>query len=281
MPEIRHLLIAANAMARKDSRDSRLCIRCILSALTISFLVFLLLPAVTFASQGQALMEQGNKFYQGRQYEQAIDTYQKAIGLGYEGTSLYYNLGNSYYRDGKLGFAILYYEKAKELSRGDDDVIHNLAIANTKTMDKIDMLPKFFLFQWWENLLAMFSTGSWTHVVYIFYLMLLASIGLYFFAWKPVIQRYSVYLGFITTAFLIITASIWLVNLNREWNVKSAVILDPAVTVKLAPDSTSSDAFIIHEGLKVRELDHVDRWVKIRLQDGKEGWLLKDEVGTI
>jgi tetratricopeptide (TPR) repeat protein len=257
-----------------------------------SFIAVLLLLSskFAFASEAQSLiwdvsvqglMEQGNKSYQDKQYEQAIEAYQNVIHLGYEGTSLHYNLGNSYYREGKIGLAILYYEKALEFSPGDDDVIHNLAIANTKTIDKIDTLPKFFLFQWWENLLALFSITGWTHAVYLFYLLLLASIGLYFFAKRLSIQRYSICFSLISAVLLIITATIWIVNLNREWHIKNAIIIEPTAAAKLAPDSTSGDAFIIHEGLKVRELDQVDKWIKIRLQDGKEGWILQDEVGTI
>jgi tetratricopeptide (TPR) repeat protein len=248
---------------------------------SIAAALFLVVSQIAFASESEDLMKQGNQFYQDKQYEKAIDTYQKIITMGYVGTSLYYNLGNSYYRDGKIGYAILYYEKALELSPGDDDVIHNLAIANLKTVDKIDTLPKFFLFQWWETVLAMFPVSGWTLVVYLFYLLLLCSIGLYFFARGLNIQRYSVFAGMISALFLIAAATLWIVSLNREFTVKNAVVVEPTAAVKLAPDSTSNDAFVIHEGLKVRELDHVGSWVKIRLQDGKEGWIEGNEIGTI
>jgi hypothetical protein len=242
---------------------------------------FLLISQLAFASEADDLMKQGNEFYQDKQYEKAIGTYQSIVNMGYVGTSLYYNLGNSYYREGKIGYAILYYEKALELSPGDDDVMHNLAIANTKTLDKIDMLPRFFLFQWWESILALFPVSGWTYVVYLFYLLLLCSIGLYFFARGLNIQRYSVFAGLLAGIFLIVTAALWIVSLNREITVKDAIVVDPTAIVKLAPDSTSNDAFVIHEGLKVRELDKVESWVKIRLQDGKEGWIQKNEIGTI
>ncbi len=248
---------------------------------SLTALLFLFVSQFAFASGADDLMKQGNQFYQDKEYEKAIETYQNIISSGYEGTSLYYNLGNSYYRGGKIGFAILYYEKALELSPGDDDVAHNLSIANTKTVDKIDTLPKFFLFQWWESILAMFSLTGWTYAVYIFYLLLLISIGLYFFARGLNIQKYSVFSGLISAVFLIITAAIWIVSLNREFTVKNAVVLEPTAAVKLAPDSTSNDAFVIHEGLKVRELDRVESWVKIRLQDGKEGWIQQNEIGAI
>jgi len=241
----------------------------------------ILVSKISFATEADDLMKQGNQFYQDKQFAKAIDTYQKIIDMGYVGTSLYYNLGNSYYREGKIGYTILYYEKALELSPGDDDVIHNLAIANIKTVDKIDTLPKFFLFQWWESILALFPVSGWTLVVYLFYLLLLCSIVLYFFARGLNIQRYSVFAGLISALLLMVTTTLWIVSLNRELTIKNAIVVEPTAAVKLAPDATSNDAFVIHEGLKVRELDHVENWVKIRLQDGKEGWIEENQIGTI
>ncbi len=249
--------------------------------LAIMALLFLMPFRLAFASEADDLMRQGNQAYQDKRYDEAIDTYLKLINSGYEGVSLYYNLGNSYYREGKIGYAILYYEKALRLSPGDDDVVHNLAIANTKTVDKINTLPKFFLFQWWESLLALFTVGGWTRIVYLFYLLFLGSIGLYFFARRSSVQRYSIFAGFVLIVLLIVSGSLWVVNLNRDANVKNGIVIEPTATVKLAPDSTSNDAFVIHEGSKVRALDKVEDWVKIRLQDGKEGWIKQDEVGMI
>jgi len=43
--------------------------------------------------------------------------------------------------------------------------------------------------------------------------------------------------------------------------------------VKQAPDLQSSDAFIIHEGVKFSCEDRVGNWTKIKLIDGKIGWV--------
>ncbi len=258
-------------------------IRAALLAATIS----LLMPGVSKASeemtrfQATELTAQGNKYYQDKQYDKAVEIYQEAVNAGFEGTSLYYNLGNAFYREGKLGYAILYYQKALNLSPGDDDVVHNLKIANARTVDKIDALPKFFIFQWWESLLALLSVTGWTYTAYIFYFLLLSSIGIYFFTKKPALQRYSIYSGFVSLLLLIVTASLLSVKLNRELNVRSAIVVGPTVTVKLSPDPTSNDAFVVHEGLKVREMNNVGNWVLIRLQDGKEGWIEQNDIATI
>ena len=244
-------------------------------------IIFFISSSPLFASQAEELLKRGDDFYQQKQYDKAIETYQDLINLGYEGTSLYYNLGNAYYREGKIGYSILFYEKALRLSPGDNDVHHNLLIANSRTVDKIDTMPRFFLFQWWEDLLALFSVNGWTYTAYIFYIVLLLAIGLYFFAKKSKIQRYSFFGGLASLLLMIITLTLLIINLNRELNVKKAIVVVPNATVKLSPDPTSNDAFIVHEGLKVREEDHVDNWVKIRLIDGKEGWLQKNTMATI
>jgi len=47
---------------------------------------------------------------QEEKFDEAVKLYNQIIDNGYEGAELYYNLGNAYFRLGKLGYAILYYE---------------------------------------------------------------------------------------------------------------------------------------------------------------------------
>ena len=58
-------------------------------------------------------------------------------------------------------------------------------------------------------------------------------------------------------------------------------MLEPTVTVMSSPDNSSKESFIIHEGLKVRLEDRVDNWVKIRLDDGKIGWIVTENIREI
>ena len=46
---------------------------------------------------------------------------------------------------------------------------------------------------------------------------------------------------------------------------------------ELIPNN-SDDVFTIHEGTKVSVLDEVDNWKKIKLADGKIGWLNANEL---
>lgn len=226
-------------------------------------------------------MKQAAEFYKAKKYEQAEKIYLDLVNKGYEGTSLFYNLGNTYFREGKLGYAILYYNKARKLSPGDEDIQHNLNIANARTVDKINTLPKFFLFQWWESILSIFTLTGWTYLTYILFLLLLVSIALYFLIKRQKIQRTSFFTGIIFLFFLILSIVFTSVKLNKELNVRNGIIISKIVTVKLSPDENSNDAFVIHEGLKVQLEDKVDNWVKIRLHDGKVGWITESNVGII
>ena len=60
-----------------------------------------------------------------------------------------------------------------------------------------------------------------------------------------------------------------------------AVLVTPLATVKNSPDPKSSDAFVLHGGVKVQITDTFTDWLKIRLADGKVGWLEKSAVEII
>ena len=245
------------------------------------FVFSFLIINVMSASQIDDLMKQGNAAYQNGNYQNAISDYEKLVNDGYEGVSLYYNLGNAYYKDGKLGYSILYYEKALKLAPNDDDIQHNLAIANSKTIDKINTLPRFFIFQWWESLLSFFSVKGWTYFTYVLFILILAAVGVYFFIKNPLIQRYSFFGGLAILVLFILSAVMLAINVNRQLNVKNGIIIAQAVSAKLSPDTKSNDAFVIHEGLKVKMEDKVDDWVKVRLNDGKIGWLPQNDIAQI
>ena len=237
--------------------------------------------ANTFAANIDESMKQAGEYYRKGEFDKAINIYEQLINEGYKGTSLYYNLANSYYRIGKLGYAILNYERALKISPSDDDVKHNLAFANLSTVDRIQPLPTFFLFEWWESLLASLSVNGWTYAAYIIFIILLLLIIFYFFAKTISQQKIILFSGLGTLIILALIVSLLVVKVNREHTIVSGVIVEQSATVKTSPDNNSTDAFVIHEGLKVNLEDKLDQWTKIRLADGKIGWIENNAVEKI
>ena len=76
------------------------------------FISILIITDILFAASAKEVMQTANEFYRNGDYENAIELYEELTYQGYEGVSLFFNLGNSYYRIGKIGYAILNYERA-------------------------------------------------------------------------------------------------------------------------------------------------------------------------
>ena len=227
------------------------------------------------------LMQSANKYYQSNQFEQAIDGYKKILSLGLESGSLYYNLGNAYFKSNKLGYAILCYEKGLKLNPNDEDLLYNLRIANSRTVDKIIELPKLFIISWWEGLVTSLSISSWSVLTLIIFWILLLSIAGYIFIRKIQIQRTAFFIGSFSLAALIIVAIMLFARIGREASTNYGILQTQIYSVKVTPDGKSNDAFVIHEGIKFVIEDDVNDWTKIRLADGKVGWIQKDVFGQI
>jgi len=247
----------------------------------IIVLFFILSAGTVSAIQLDELMKQGGDYYRNGEYDRAIETYEEILNDGYQGTALFYNLANSYYRIGKLGYAILNYERALKFSPSDEDVKHNLSFAILSTVDRIQPLPKFFIFDIWESILGFFSVNGWSFLAYFTYILLLSLIAYYFFVQTIFQQKVILFSGLGVLILFALTVSLLVVKINRETIEKNGVIVVQSVTVKTSPDIKSTDTFVIHEGLKVRLEDKLDDWVKIRLADGKVGWLLIENTEEI
>lgn len=64
-------------------------------------------------------------------------------------------------------------------------------------------------------------------------------------------------------------------------NSGKAIVYNPVVTVKSSPDSLGIDLFVLHDGTKVNIMQEKNDWIKVRIDDGKEGWIHKDDIKNI
>ena len=78
----------------------------------LGFICFLI---IGLSAQGQKVQEErAEKHMQKYAYHQAIKTYKKAVKKGYYNTEILRNLGDSYYFNGKLDQANIWYAKLFE-----------------------------------------------------------------------------------------------------------------------------------------------------------------------
>jgi len=236
-------------------------------------IIIFLISGLLEAQDLETLMKTGNDFFQNKQYSEAIESYEAIIKQGYLSGDLFYNLGNSYFRTGEIGKAILYFEKALKISPSNEDAAYNLKIANSRTIDKIQEIPPLFFIKWWNILLTTFTSTGWQIIIFIFYILLLTCVALYFLVRNLQIQKYSFIFGVLNGFAVFLAVILFFSSLSRESSNDHGILLQSVATAKISPDNQSNDAFVIHEGIKFKIEDEVNNWVKIKLSDGKIGWL--------
>ena len=247
----------------------------------ILLFVLVMLPGLGLGENPETVIAKANKAYTDGYYENAIELYKGVIAEGFESVDLYYNLGNACYKQNDFTSAILYYEKARKLDPGNEDVNFNLKIANTKITDKIEPIPELFYKRWYRSLIESYSADKWSKAGLVFLCIALIA-GLFYMLPRRLITRKA---GFWTgIVFLFISLFSFLFawqNYNDIMHRKEAIIFSPTVTIKSSPDEKSVDLFVLHEGTKVELIDNIGSWYEIRIANGSVGWLDGDAVEKI
>ncbi|AUC16250.1 hypothetical protein BTO06_14250 [Tenacibaculum sp. SZ-18] len=234
-----------------------------------------------FSQDFDKLFSEANNYYKNGNYENAIKLYEQITASGNVSTELFYNLGNSYYKINKVGPSIYNYEKALLLDPLNEDAANNLIFAQRLSLDRIEELPKSALQKFNENYLNKLHYNQWATFSVVLSLLAALFFLLYYFSTSPSIKRLF-FTSAIISALLLTTVILITVNQYGTDNRKiEAIIYSTEVSVKNEPTKSAEEAFILHEGTKVNVLDEVDNWKKIKLIDGKIGWLKEEDINIL
>ena len=245
------------------------------------FFLSLIIAGISCADEAAQRFEQANQLYLQAKYPDAVAQYEKIMQSGFESGELYFNLGNAYYKSGNIQKAILNYERARQLLPRDEDVQFNLQLANLQVVDKIDAVPRLFVYRWVDSMLALFSLSTMGWIVYSFFILTLAAFAFFLYARTYTQKRLSMFAGLVFSTALILTMIGYGVQSYKETNTEFAIVMSDVANIKAAPDSKGNDLFVLHKGLRVQVLDSVNHWRKIRLADGKVGWIPEEDCESI
>ena len=243
----------------------------------ILFLV-LIIASSTTAQNTDSLFVSGNELYRNGKFEEAIEKYKEIESRDAVSSELYLNLGNAYYKINKVGPTIYYYEKALNLDPLNADVINNLVFAKRLALDNIEEVPKTVFQRFNKNYLQKLSYNEWAIITVVFSFLASVLFLFFYFAYTPSKKRVYFTTSIISFILLIFTVSITYSQYNQTIKNKEAVVFAEKTEVRNAPTLNSEEVFTLHEGAKVIVLDAVDNWKKIKLADGKLGWIIAEEI---
>lgn len=259
-----------NVMKKKSNKAK-------VSGFSFVLMILMLMPL----SANAITKQNADDEYAKGNYQQAIKDYQEILKTGVS-SEIYYNLGNAYYRTDNITQALLAYERALQLSPGDNDIRFNLQYARSKTIDKITPETEMFFVTWYNSLVNFTSVDRWANTAIVSIVMALLLILVFLFA-PQMWARKSGFYGSAVFLLLFAFANLFAFQQKHELETKQgAIVIAPTVNVKKTPAVSGTDVFVIHEGTRVDITDRgMKQWRGIKLADGREGWLKTSQIEEI
>jgi pentatricopeptide repeat protein len=241
--------------------------------MTVLFMLMNLSGA--YASNLEEAFFKANQAYKNGNYEEAARLYKEISEQGHESPNIYYNLGDSFFRLGDLGNAILNYERARIFMPRDADLVYNLKHASDRIRDAVEppSPPLSSIFFWLDS----FNVNE---VFLIF-----AAINFLFFA----VLILRIFIKQEWTFTLLITLLVIWVGAGTSFGVKSyqvstdtrAVIIADEAAVLAGPDTKDTELFKLHAGTIVNTEKKEGGWSLIRIPGDKRGWIPDSSIGMI
>ena len=247
----------------------------------VLFLLLMLFTSVFVAQKNTDLFDKANTAYKETNYEEAIALYKQIEAQNLVSSTLYFNLGNCYYKTNNVANTIYYYEKALILNPLNKDAATNLAFAKRMTIDIVEELPKTFFQRFEVNYIKKFSYNQWAIISVICSFLTAILFLLFYFSKASRNKRMYFMSSILLLIFFIISTATTYNQYTSSLSIKIAIIFAPKTTIKSAPTDNAEEIFTLHEGTKIVVLDAVDNWKKIRLADGKVGWMLSSDLKEI
>lgn len=253
--------------------------------LIVAFLaVWLLIHPVALAQEPvtpSKAMQMGNKEYEAGNYAEATAIYEAIVASGVSHSTVYYNLGNAYFKQGDLGRAILNYRRAQSLEPRDTDIAANLSIARAQTVDKLEAPAAEGL----SNLVQLAEEWLTLSEAMLLALALWLLIGILVVValLKPGLRRWFG-LGIGLLGIFLLAGVISMINRSyREQNSPAAVIVTESIEVTSGPGTSEQYLveFTLHAGAEVSLIESRAGWQRLSLPGDLQGWVPNTAVERV
>lgn len=236
-----------------------------------------LFASVLSSRKAKEIFDQANALYKENKYDAAAAKFEKILQSGLESGDLYYNLADSYFKQGQVGKAILNYEKAACFIPGDSDLRSNYDYSRSVLNLGREEFAGNKISVWLARLFAGIGIDTLTIFLSVVYaaLFLVLILGM-FSGWLKKLSRPLAFI--LTIAFIL-----GLVSLDRKITCleRGAVVISNEAEARFEPLESATAYFTLKEGSKVLILESSGNWCKIKRADGKVGWVEKSALGFL
>ena len=246
-----------------------------LACLTVVFLGLLGLPVPTYCEVGDPF-PRAVRLYQEGEFAEAESALE---AIADPSSTALYNLGNACFKQGKLGHAILYWEKALRVDPLNRDCAGNLELASRLLRDAVPPDETPLPLQWIRAALFALPVGYFEKSTLTLWIVANAVFLLLITLKNP--PRGLRVFGVASLLCCVLSTGLLFLNLHRQRSHDYGIVVTHKEVVRSGPGEQNTVLMEIHEGLKVKILNTQGRWAAVKMAGGYSGWLPIDSIGVI
>jgi len=229
--------------------------------------------------------------YNAHSYRKALSLYSLALDQQGSSSELYYNIGNTHYRLGNIGHAVVAYERALRLDPSNDDARANLDFVNSTIKGKPED-GSTFLSNIHSGIVSLASPDGWAMVAMVLFITVLGCIALYLFTSNVMLRKIGFFGGLVILClFIYATVIAWQTAYAID-NHDTAVVISSNAKLRTNPGTSKSPdgkTINIPEGTCVQIIDSMatpsdpvsPMYYNIRLNGTTEAWIGSSYVERI
>jgi tetratricopeptide (TPR) repeat protein len=245
----------------------------VLTFLAMGFLTLVTLP-LRAGTDLAAGFDAANRLYEEGKFTEAAAAYQSLIDEGHAASSVYFNLGNAWFKAGQRGRALAAYRMAERLDPRDPSLRFNLQFVR-KQVTGNQTVPGSFWRRWLESL----TLNEWTLIFVCAYWLWFALLALREVRseWGQSLRGYTATVGVATLLLGVCLAG----AVEQSRGQTNAIVIVQEAVVRYGPLDESHVYYQLRDGSEVTVLDEKmgeTSWLRIQDATGRKGWLKRSDV---
>lgn len=254
----------------------------------IIIFTILLMPFAVPVMAANAQIDRANQAYKQELYNEALKLYlQQAEQVGVS-SSLYCNIGDTYYRLNDNVHAVLYYERALMLDPSNGDARFNLEFVRGKMQLPDDAGDSWFT-NWVDQTVSRLSSNAWAIIAIVTFLLFLAGVALYLFMDNVTMRKVGFFGGAIVLIISLIANFAAIHVYHKATGGNAAIVMPEKVTLSTAPREPrdkQDEAFTLQQGTRVEIVDSVadkstGKWLQVSTAGGHKAWINSTAIEII
>ncbi len=206
------------------------------------------------------------------EYERALLYYERLVrDDGVRNGRLYYNIGNTYFRLGEIGRAILNYKRAARYMPRDENVRANLEYARSRRIDRVELEESERIFKTLFFLHYDVPLGIKIAIFTILFALVWIAAAFRLFIDLPALRTLIIVTAVVSGLFF---ASIAVESIGAARN-PEGVVTAREVVARKGDAETYQPSFTepLHAGTEFVLIEERSGWFHIELEDGSRCWI--------